>query len=106
MNGHVILSVMKKRASTCPVYKTAELLSDAWTMLIMHALQDGPMRFCELHRTLDGISTRTLTLKLKRLESASLVTKDPDGAYIVTKNGAGLRVIINAMRDYGEKFLL
>jgi len=96
---------MKKRSSNCPVHKTAELLSDLWTMLIIHALQNKPLRFCELQHTLDGISTRTLTLKLKKLESLDLITKNTDGAYIATEKGTGLSTVIRAMKKYGEKYL-
>ena len=97
---------MKKRTSNCPIHKTAELLSDVWTMLIMYTLQDRAMRFCELQHALEGISTRTLTLKLKKLEFLNLVTKNEDNAYIITEKGIGLRSVIRAMKKYGEKFLL
>jgi len=96
---------MKKRLSNCPVHKTALLLSDVWTMLIMYTLQNKPMRFCKLQNTLDGISTRTLTLKLKKLESLDLITKNADGAYIATEKGTGLSTVIRAMKKYGEKEL-
>jgi len=59
---------MKQATQPCPMTKTAQLLSDTWTMLIMHDLLSGSKRFCELERSLEGISTRTLTLKLKKLE--------------------------------------
>jgi len=96
---------MNNKLSNCPVHKTAELLSDVWTMLIMHTLQNKPMRFCELQHTLNGISTRTLTLKLKKLESLDLIIKNTDSAYATTEKGAGLSTIIRAMKKYGEKFL-
>ena len=53
---------------TCPITKTAALLSDTWTMLVVHSLLEQGKGFCDLERDLDGISTRTLTLKLKKLE--------------------------------------
>ena len=89
----------------CPVQKTATLLSDTWTMLIVRDLLEGPRRFCELERSLEGISTRTLTLKLKTLEQEGLVKKTKDGSYSATARGKGLRVVESAMRRYGEKYL-
>ena len=100
------MNVMKTAAtSECPVTKAAKLLSDTWTMLVMHELMSGTKRFCELARALIGISTRTLTLKLKKLEEDGLVLKTDEGAYVATPKGKGLRIIENAMRKYSERFL-
>ncbi len=90
---------------TCPITKVAELLSDTWTMLIMRALTEGPKRFTELALWLDTISTRTLTLKLKKLTAEGLVAKADDGTYHVTKKGAGLKIIERAMVKYSEQYL-
>ncbi len=87
------------------VEKAARLLSDTWTMLIMHMLQSGPQRFCELERALTGISTRTLTNKLRKLEEDKMVRKNKEGAYQTTEKGRGLRAVESAMRRYGEKYL-
>jgi len=93
------------KAAACPVQKTAELLSDTWTMLIIRDLLEGPQRFCNLERSLDGISTRTLALKLKKLEQERLVRKLANGSYSATPRGKGLRAVETAMRRYGEKYL-
>lgn len=91
--------------TACPVTLTARLLSDTWTMLIVHALLEEPKHFCELERSLNGISTRTLTLKLKKMEKEKMACKSKDGAYTLTRKGKGIRIIENAMMRYGEKFL-
>ncbi len=89
----------------CPITKVAQLLSDSWTMLILYQLNGGPKRFCDLERALEGISTRTLTLKLAKLTDEGVVTKDDQGAYITTKRGKGLKLIENAMRRYEREYL-
>ncbi len=89
----------------CPITKVAILLSDTWTMLIMHALSDGPKRFCDLEAALPGISTRTLTLKLQKLAEEGLLEKNHSGAYQATKKGSGLKIIERAMKKYGEQYL-
>lgn len=99
---------MKKEIATstcCAVEKTANILSDTWTMLIMRDLLSGPKRFCELERSLEGISTRTLTNKLRKLEEEKMVKKTKDGSYQATEKGRGLRTVETAMRKYGEKYL-
>ncbi len=85
----------------CPIAAVASLLSDAWTMRIIHTLLGGTSRFCELERALPGISTRTLTLKLKRLEDEGILTKSEDG-YTVTKRGTELKKVIKAMEMFGK----
>lgn len=105
-------AAMKKRAdecstsrSDCPTTKVAEILSDTWTMLIMRSLTESPKRFSELEKWLDGISSRTLTLKLETLKKRGLIAKSDEGLYEATEKGAGLRIIEKAMIEYGKKFL-
>lgn len=89
----------------CPITKVIELLSDTWTMRIMCSLLEGSKRFSELERELSGISTRTLTNKLRILEQAGLAEKAQTGTYVTTPKGKGLRGIQRAMRRYSEQFL-
>lgn len=91
--------------TSCPITRVALLLSDTWSMLVMHALTTGPKRFCELERELSGISTRTLTLRLQKLASEGLLEKAEDGSYQATKRGAGLKIIEDAMKKYSEQYL-
>lgn len=96
---------MKNVDNNCPVQKTAHLLSDMWTMLIFRQLLVTPAGFCELERSLEGISPRTLTLKLKKLEAEKLIKKTKNSTYELTKKGNGLEIVIDAMRNYGNKYL-
>lgn len=100
---------MKKDVATCkgdcPLTKVAELLSDTWTILIMRSLTEGPKRFTELEQWLESISSRTLTLKLKKLSTEGLIEKDVTGYYSPTKKGRGLKIIEAAMIKYNERYL-
>lgn len=89
----------------CPTTKVAEILSDTWTMLIMRALTEGPKRFSELEKWLDGISSRTLTLKLETLKKRGLIARSAEGLYSATEKGNGLRIVEKAMIEYGKKYL-
>lgn len=91
------------KQNTCPVTSVAALLSDPWTILLVHTMVKGGMfRFCELERLLAGISTRTLTLKLKHLEDHAIITKSDEG-YTITRLGKQLQPIIHAMEQFGKK---
>ena len=90
----------------CPVAKVANLLSDSWTMLIIRDLLNSPARFCELERSLSGVSSRTLTLKLKKLADEGIVLKDDATHYYsITDQGKNLGKVIDAMHGYGKKWL-
>ena len=97
---------MKKTKPNCPISSTIDILSDFWTMHIVYNLQDNSKRFCDLEKSLEGISTRTLTLKLKKLQEEKMLEKNNDGSYELTDKGHGLKTVIDAMRKYGEKYLI
>ncbi|MEW2526940.1 helix-turn-helix domain-containing protein [Streptomyces sp. NPDC047071] len=59
----------------CPGREIFELLANKWTGLAITALADGPRRFGELRRTLEGISPKVLTRTLRRLEDYGLVLR-------------------------------
>jgi DNA-binding HxlR family transcriptional regulator len=60
-----------------PLAKLLAILASPWTMLLLHRLHtEGPMRFGELKRRLGPISTKTLTERVRRLESEGWVTRD------------------------------
>lgn len=104
-DAHIRGIVHLSMKTTCPIEKTAQLLCDEWTILIVRDVLRAPQRFCELERSLEGISTRTLACKLKKLEAEKVIMKRPDGAYEATAKGRGLRTVENAMRRFGERYL-
>ncbi|MBO6689328.1 MAG: helix-turn-helix transcriptional regulator [Henriciella sp.] len=50
-------------------------IGDKWATLVLVALADGPYRFGELRRRLDGISQKMLTQTTRNLERDGLVTR-------------------------------
>lgn len=100
----------KELCAECPVARVANVLGDSCTLLILRDLLESPRRFSDLETSLSGISTRTLTNKLKLLEREHLVQRSESrtstyAQYVLTTNGRGLRKIIEAMRKYGKKYL-
>jgi len=60
---------------TCPVCRTADVVCGKWTLLVIRDLAVGRSRFCELERSLAGISPRTLSLRLRALEEEGIVVR-------------------------------
>ncbi len=96
---------------TCPVCLTAEVVCQKWTLLLVRDLAEGTSRFCELERSLAGISPRTLSLRLRALEEEGIVERQSFGEvpprveYALTEKGRALLPLIDGMRDYGRRWL-
>lgn len=88
----------------CPVARVADLVGDSCSLLILRDLLERPQRFGDLQISLAGVSSRTLSNKLKRLEKEKLVQRKQFN-YTLTKKGAALQDIVEAMRKYGKKYL-
>jgi DNA-binding HxlR family transcriptional regulator len=97
--------------SVCPVLATARIVSGKWTLLLLRDLATGPRRFCELQRSLAGISPGTLSQRLRSLEEEGIVERrefaetPPRVEYRLTDKGRDLVPIVDAMRAYGANWL-
>jgi DNA-binding HxlR family transcriptional regulator len=96
---------------TCPVCATADLICGKWTILIIRDLAEGRSRFCELERSLSGISPRTLSLRLRALEEEGILVRKtfpevpPRVEYSLTPKGHALLPLVEDMRRYGREWL-
>lgn len=94
----------------CPVETTLALIGDKWKVLILRDLLPGTKRFSELKRSLGGISQKVLTAQLRAMEQSGLVTRTvyaevpPRVEYTLTETGDSLRMVLDAMRDWGEAY--
>lgn len=78
---------------------------------MLRDLSEGRTRFCELERSLAGISPRTLSLRLRALEEEAIVERrtfpevPPRVEYQLTPKGRALMPLIEDMRRYGQEWL-
>ena len=92
------------------IQKTVKIIGTKWTILILRELCNGTKRFGELEKNLTGISSKTLSVRLKELEKNKILTKKiyptipPKVEYSLTKKGESLRAILLSMYDWGEKY--
>src|SRR3982075_4475303 len=96
---------------TCPVCRTAHIVCGKWTLLVIRDLAEGRSRFCELERSLQGISPRTLSLRLRALEEEGIVERQtypevpPRVEYALTLKRRAVAPLIDDMRAYGCEWL-
>ncbi|CAN3977630.1 winged helix-turn-helix transcriptional regulator [Kitasatospora purpeofusca] len=96
-------------AAHCPCRAMLDLLSNKWSALAIGALEQGPRRFGELQRRLQGVSAKVLTQTLRRLEDADLLTRTVYPAvplhveYALTELGHGAAVPLAHLRAWVEE---
>jgi DNA-binding HxlR family transcriptional regulator len=100
MERHGVASV----AHDCrPVTDILARVGDKWSVMIVMVLSEGPRRFNEIRRMINGISQRMLTLTLRGLERDGLVTRTvfptipPRVDYELTDLGRSLQEPVQAL---------
>jgi DNA-binding HxlR family transcriptional regulator len=103
-------SIMSQTATTgsiCPKYEHAvQLLGKRWTALLLYALLEGPQRFCELTNTVEGLSDRVLSDRLRELELEGVVQRvvypqiPVRVEYQLTAKGRALEPVVLAIRQW------
>jgi DNA-binding HxlR family transcriptional regulator len=100
------------RGSFCPHFQRAiELVGRRWSGTILRALLDGPLRFSEIAGRIPEISDRSLSLRLKELESEGVLmrrvepTKPVSVSYELTAKGRDLESAIGAVEAWAHVWL-
>jgi DNA-binding HxlR family transcriptional regulator len=94
------------QTADCPSRLLLDELADKWSVLIYAALNDAPLRFNEIKRTLEGITQKALTQTLRRLERNGIVARRVIEAspiaveYSLTPLGRSLRTPFKALYEW------
>lgn len=89
---------------------TLKIVGDKWTPLILRDLTVKSSTFSQLEKSLVGISPRTLSQRLDKLEREQIITKHlynehpPRYKYQLTKKGRELQAILLKMSDWGARY--
>jgi DNA-binding HxlR family transcriptional regulator len=95
---------------SCPATAALELLGRKWTGYILWALLEGPRRYTEILHAVPGITDRVLSVRLKELERAGIVTRrqyeeiPARVEYSLTPRGRDLAPIIAEMARWSERW--
>jgi DNA-binding HxlR family transcriptional regulator len=103
---------MRFNSQMCPRFQSAiDLLGKRWTAIIIKALLEGPKRFTEIGHTLEVISDRMLSERLKELEAAGVVlrrvlpTTPVHVEYELTEKGHSLSTVMDAISSWADKWI-
>ncbi len=94
----------------CPGAEAFELLGRKWTAYLVWALFPGPKRFGELRSMTPRLTDRMLTVRLRSLEAAGILTRRQFAEipvrveYELTDRGRDLEPIIVEMERWGRRW--
>lgn len=94
---------------SCATRNILDRVGDKWSVYIVATLSEGPQRFNEMKRAIEGISQRMLTLTLRGLERDGLITRTafptipPRVDYELTTLGRTLLVPITALKAWADE---
>jgi DNA-binding HxlR family transcriptional regulator len=97
------------RRATTPLADALARVGDRWTLLVVAALLDGPLRFNELQAQLDGIAPNVLSARLKALAENALVVAQPYSdrpprfVYELSDSGRELAGALRLLADWGAR---
>jgi DNA-binding HxlR family transcriptional regulator len=97
--------------SACRAREVLQRVGDKWSVLAIDLLGQGTMRFTELHRAIDGITARMLTVTLRGLERDGIVTRTihpvipPRVEYALTPMGRTLLDTIGQLVTWTDSHL-
>lgn len=93
----------------CPSRRLLDRIGDRWTVLVVGILSEGPTRFGELARRIDGVSQKMLTQTLRKLESDGIVSRrayaevPPRVEYSLTDAGRSLQEPLRALENWARE---
>ncbi len=88
-----------------------QLLGKRWTGLLLFAMMDGPRRFCELTATVEGLSDRVLSDRLRELEVEGIIERvvypriPVRVEYQLTDKGRALKPVFAAVQDWATAWI-
>lgn len=94
---------------TNPVQTTLDVIGGKWKPIILWHLGQGPHRFNELLKNINGVTQKMLTQQLRELEKDGLINRKiypqipPKVEYSITEYGKSLSPVLKIMAQWGTK---
>jgi DNA-binding HxlR family transcriptional regulator len=95
----------------CPVVATADIVGRKWALIAIHNLLESPLGFNELKRSINGVSSKTLSNSLTYLTKEGIVSRKVHQnspirvEYTLTQKGREMKGLIGEMKRWGQLWL-
>lgn len=102
--------IESKNSLICPIVATIKLIEKKWTLLIIRELSRGNTRFCRLQKVMGNLNPRTLSSRLRELESEEIISRQIKSEtplwveYELTEKGRDLLSVLEVMGSWSEKW--
>jgi DNA-binding HxlR family transcriptional regulator len=99
------------KRSSCAIANSLDVVGDKWSLLVVRDLLHGKRTYGELVTSPERIPTNILADRLKRLESAGIITSAAYQQhpvrylYTLTKKGAALGEVLLALVRWGKEYI-
>lgn len=96
---------------TCPIQHVVDLLGNKWSILVLRELFKDRRRTGQLLDALPGCSTKTLTVRLRELETHGIIKREifpeipPHVEYSLTEKGLEIQPVLTALHQLGSAWL-
>jgi DNA-binding HxlR family transcriptional regulator len=94
----------------CRAFQRAiDVLGRPWNGLILGLLQDGPLRFSELEESARGLGPKTLSARLRVLETGAIIARQVEAGppvrvrYSLTAKGRAFGRVAEAIHRWGSE---
>ena len=104
------MRLKRRNHPSCPIDLAVHIIGNKWAVPILRDLFTGPKRPSFLLKSLKGISPKTLTDRLREMESSGLVRRTiharipPCVEYSLTPMGDELRDLMLVLKKLGTKW--
>lgn len=101
---------MRTYRQYCPIARASEIMAERWTPLLVRNLMLGAHTFNDISRGVPAMSRSMLTKRLADLEHAGVIRSAPKehgrgSTYQLTEAGADLAAVIQALGEWGERWV-
>jgi DNA-binding HxlR family transcriptional regulator len=96
--------------NTCPVSYTLDKIGGRWKPLILFQLNNGPMRYAVLKKSIPFITEKMLIQNLRELEADAIIIREarpvvpPHVTYSLSPAGEALKPMFDAMAAWGNVY--
>ncbi|WP_408612396.1 winged helix-turn-helix transcriptional regulator [Glycomyces niveus] len=103
------MQAMSDTDQTCGMSIAIDVVGGKWKMHLMWVLAEGPVRFGQIRRKLDGVSEKVLAENLRQLEASGVVHRElyaevpPRVEYSLTPLGRSLNEALEPLEAWGDR---